>query len=98
MGQDSTVKSGSIYPMTLSKQLRLQRLSLCRCFGCYNCTFPLLTGAALQLPFILLVDSGGAFLPLQAEIFNRGGNIFKNQAVSQAYYSVPHVCYLKQFT
>ena len=37
-----------------------------------------------RLPMIMLVDSGGAFLPLQSEIFpdaDDGGRIFYNQAV-----------------
>ncbi|RUS85170.1 hypothetical protein EGW08_007074 [Elysia chlorotica] len=34
-----------------------------------------------RLPCIYLVDSAGAFLPLQAEIFNMGGRSFYNQAV-----------------
>jgi len=40
-----------------------------------------------RLPFIYLVDSGGAFLPLQSEIFpddQHGGRIFYNQAVISA--------------
>jgi acetyl-CoA carboxylase carboxyltransferase component len=37
-----------------------------------------------RLPFIALIDSGGAFLPLQSEVFpdaDDGGRIFYNQAV-----------------
>ena len=37
-----------------------------------------------RLPFIMLVDSGGAFLPLQSEIFpdvDDGGRVFYNQAI-----------------
>ncbi|KAK3803849.1 hypothetical protein RRG08_029441 [Elysia crispata] len=34
-----------------------------------------------RLPCIYLVDSAGAFLPLQAEIFNMGGRSFYNEAV-----------------
>jgi acetyl-CoA carboxylase carboxyltransferase component len=37
-----------------------------------------------RLPFIYLIDSGGAFLPLQSEVFpdaDDGGRIFYNQAV-----------------
>jgi acetyl-CoA carboxylase carboxyltransferase component len=37
--------------------------------------------AALRLPSILLMDSSGAYLPLQAEIFNRGGRTFYNEAM-----------------
>ena len=37
-----------------------------------------------KIPCLYLVDSGGAFLPLQAEIFpdvKHGGRSFRNQAV-----------------
>lgn len=34
-----------------------------------------------KLPCIYLVDSAGAFLPLQSEIFNMGGRSFYNEAV-----------------
>uniref|UniRef100_UPI00398F047E biotin-dependent 3-methylcrotonyl-coenzyme A carboxylase beta1 subunit n=1 Tax=Pristiophorus japonicus TaxID=55135 RepID=UPI00398F047E len=40
-----------------------------------------------RLPCIYLVDSGGAFLPLQAEIFpdkNQGGRMFYNEAMMSA--------------
>src|SRR4029078_13541321 len=33
-----------------------------------------------HLPCVYLVDSGGAFLPLQSEIFTPGGRIFYNEA------------------
>ncbi|MEW5913281.1 MAG: carboxyl transferase domain-containing protein [Thermodesulfobacteriota bacterium] len=47
-----------------------------------------------RLPLIYLVDSGGAFLPLQSEIFpdvDDGGRIFYNQAVLSKL-GVPQVC------
>jgi acetyl-CoA carboxylase carboxyltransferase component len=37
-----------------------------------------------HLPCVYLVDSGGAFLPLQADIFTPGGRIFYNEAVMSA--------------
>ncbi|XP_015211971.1 biotin-dependent 3-methylcrotonyl-coenzyme A carboxylase beta1 subunit [Lepisosteus oculatus] len=40
-----------------------------------------------RLPCVYLVDSGGAFLPLQAELFpdkNHGGRIFYNEAIMSA--------------
>ena len=37
-----------------------------------------------RLPCVYLVDSGGAFLPLQSEIFTPGGKIFYNEAVMSA--------------
>ncbi|EDO46914.1 predicted protein, partial [Nematostella vectensis] len=45
-----------------------------------------------RLPLIFLVDSGGAFLPLQAEIFpETGGRTFYNEAVMSSC-GVPVVC------
>ncbi|CAB1446669.1 unnamed protein product [Pleuronectes platessa] len=40
-----------------------------------------------RLPCVYLVDSGGAFLPLQSEIFpdkNQGGRVFYNEAIMSA--------------
>ena len=40
-----------------------------------------------HLPCLYLVDSGGAFLPLQADLFpdkEHGGRVFRNQAVLSA--------------
>ena len=47
-----------------------------------------------RLPIIYLVDSGGAFLPLQSEIFpdvDDGGRIFYNQALISKM-GIPQVC------
>jgi len=47
-----------------------------------------------RLPLIYLVDSGGAFLPLQSEIFpdaDDGGRIFYNQAVLSKK-GIPQIC------
>ena len=47
-----------------------------------------------RLPLIYLVDSGGAYLPLQSEIFpdaDDGGRIFYNQAVISKM-GVPQIC------
>src|SRR5690625_4162110 len=63
---DSTVKGGTYYPMTVKKHLRAQEIAL-----------------ENNLPCIYMVDSGGAFLPLQDEVFpDRAhfGRIFYNQA------------------
>jgi acetyl-CoA carboxylase carboxyltransferase component len=60
-------KGGTVFPITLKKQLRAQEIS-----------------RKNHIPSIYVVDSGGAFLPLQAEIFpdrNHGGRTFRNQAV-----------------
>ncbi|RLB41033.1 MAG: methylcrotonoyl-CoA carboxylase, partial [Deltaproteobacteria bacterium] len=47
-----------------------------------------------RLPIIYLVDSGGAYLPLQSEIFpdaDDGGRIFYNQAVISKM-GIPQIC------
>jgi 3-methylcrotonyl-CoA carboxylase beta subunit len=67
IGNDVTVKGGTLYPLTVQKQLRAQQIAL-----------------ENRLPCVYLVDSGGAFLPLQAEIFTPGGRIFYNEAVMSA--------------
>src|SRR5213083_3719282 len=63
---DSTIKGGTYYPMTVKKHLRAQEIA-----------------RENRLPCIYLVDSGGANLPNQAEIFpdrEHFGRIFFNQA------------------
>ncbi|XP_031561155.1 methylcrotonoyl-CoA carboxylase beta chain, mitochondrial-like [Actinia tenebrosa] len=45
-----------------------------------------------RLPLVFLIDSGGAFLPLQAEIFpETGGRVFYNEAVMSAN-GIPVIC------
>ncbi|GBN33714.1 putative methylcrotonoyl-CoA carboxylase beta chain, mitochondrial [Araneus ventricosus] len=64
---DATVKGGTFFPVTVTKQIRMQQLAYLN-----------------KLPCIYLVDSGGAFLPLQADIFpdrDHGGRTFYNEAV-----------------
>ena len=66
LANDSTVKGGSYYPLTVKKHLRAQEVA-----------------QENRLPCVYLVDSGGAFLPLQAEVFpdrEHFGRIFYNQA------------------
>ena len=63
---DSTVKGGTYYPLTVKKHLRAQEIA-----------------EENRLPCIYLVDSGGANLPHQAEVFpdrDHFGRIFYNQA------------------
>lgn len=70
VANDSTVKGGTYYPVTIRKHIRAQQIA--RQNG---------------LPCIYLVDSGGAFLPLQDEIFpdeNQFGTIFRNIAEMSA--------------
>ncbi len=67
---DSTVKGGTYYPMTVKKHLRAQEIA-----------------EACHLPCVYLVDSGGANLPNQDEVFpdrDHFGRIFYNQAQMSA--------------
>src|SRR6187455_3039306 len=67
---DSTIKGGTYYPITVKKHLRAQEIALQN-----------------RLPCIYLVDSGGAFLPRQDEVFpdrEHFGRIFYNQATMSA--------------
>jgi len=64
IANDGTVKGGTFYPITITKQLRLQEIA-----------------KRNRLPCLAVVDTGGAFLPLQADIFMAGGRGFGNQAV-----------------
>jgi len=66
VANDSTVKGGVYYPLTVKKHLRAQQIAL-----------------ENHLPCVYLVDSGGANLPYQAEVFPdelHFGRIFFNQA------------------
>lgn len=66
VANDSTVKGGSYYPITVKKHLRAQEIAM-----------------ENRLPCIYLVDSGGANLPRQDEVFpdkEHFGRIFYNQA------------------
>lgn len=66
VANDSTVKGGSYYPITVKKHLRAQTIA-----------------EENKLPCIYLVDSGGANLPRQADVFpdkEHFGRIFFNQA------------------
>ena len=63
---DSTIKGGTYFPMTVKKHLRAQEVA-----------------RENRLPCIYLVDSGGANLPHQIEVFpdrEHFGRIFYNQA------------------
>ncbi|KAF1816073.1 carboxyl transferase [Eremomyces bilateralis CBS 781.70] len=66
VANDSTVKGGTYYPITVKKHLRAQAVA-----------------EENRLPCIYLVDSGGANLPHQADVFpdrDHFGRIFFNQA------------------
>ncbi|MHB2168091.1 carboxyl transferase domain-containing protein [Alsobacter sp. R-9] len=63
---DSTIKGGTYYPMTVKKHLRAQEIA-----------------RENRLPCVYLVDSGGANLPHQTDVFpdrEHFGRIFYNQA------------------
>ncbi|NXX89592.1 MCCB carboxylase, partial [Centropus bengalensis] len=70
MANDATVKGGTMYPIGVKKQLRVQEIAMQN-----------------RLSTVYLVDSGGAFLPLQSELFPdkwHGGRAFYNQAIMSA--------------
>jgi 3-methylcrotonyl-CoA carboxylase beta subunit len=70
VGNDSTIKGGTYFPMTVKKHLRAQEIARDN-----------------RLPCIYLVDSGGANLPHQTEVFpdrEHFGRIFYNQATLSA--------------
>ena len=67
---DSTIKGGTYYPLTVKKHLRAQEIA-----------------RENRLPCLYLVDSGGANLPHQTEVFpdrEHFGRIFYNQATLSA--------------
>lgn len=51
VANDATVKGGTVYPITLQKQLRAQEIA-----------------EQNHLPTVYVIESGGAFLPLQVGI------------------------------
>src|SRR5262249_58934330 len=70
IANDATVKGGTLFPESIKKHFRAQRIA-----------------AENRLPCIYLVDSGGAFLPLQDEVFpdeQHFGGTFYNQATLSA--------------
>jgi 3-methylcrotonyl-CoA carboxylase beta subunit len=70
VANDSTVKGGAYFPLTVKKHLRAQTIA-----------------RENRLPCVYLVDSGGANLPYQAEVFpdhDHFGRIFFNQAQMSA--------------
>jgi 3-methylcrotonyl-CoA carboxylase beta subunit len=70
VANDSTIKGGTYFPMTVKKHLRAQEIA-----------------RENRLPCVYLVDSGGANLPHQTEVFpdrEHFGRIFYNQAMMSA--------------
>ena len=83
LANDATVKGGTLYPVTVKKQLRAQRIAI-----------------ENRLPCVYLVDSGGAFLPLQADLFadeTHGGRIFYNEAIMSAM-GIPQIAVVMGFS
>ena len=83
LANDATVKGGTLYPVTVKKQLRAQRIAI-----------------ENRLPCVYLVDSGGAFLPLQADLFadeSHGGRIFYNEAIMSAM-GIPQIAVVMGFS
>ena len=79
---DSTIKGGTYYPMTVKKHLRAQVIA-----------------RENRLPCINLVDSGGANLPQQTDVFpdrEHFGRIFYNQAVMSSL-SIPQIAVVMGF-
>ncbi|KAF2454013.1 methylcrotonoyl-CoA carboxylase subunit beta [Lineolata rhizophorae] len=76
VANDSTVKGGTYYPITVKKHLRAQAIA-----------------QENRLPCIYMVDSGGANLPHQADVFpdrDHFGRIFYNQAQMSSL-SIPQI-------
>jgi 3-methylcrotonyl-CoA carboxylase beta subunit len=70
VANDSTVKGGAYFPLTVKKHIRAQTIA-----------------QENRLPCVYLVDSGGANLPYQADVFpdqDHFGRIFYNQAQMSA--------------
>src|ERR1700690_1135667 len=70
VANDSTVKGGAYFPITVKKHLRAQKIA-----------------EENRLACVYLVDSGGANLPYQAQVFpdvDHFGRIFYNQAQMSA--------------
>ena len=83
VANDATVKGGTYYPLTVKKHLRAQEIAQQNKLPCIymgECCSVCLHHIA---HVIVAVDSGGAFLPRQAEVFpdrDHFGRIFFNQA------------------
>ena len=72
VANDATVKAGACFPLTIKKILRAQTIA---------------ADKRLAAALIYLVDSSGAFLPMQDEVFpdeDDFGRIFRNNAVLSA--------------
>lgn len=95
VANDATVKGGTYYPITVKKHLRAQEIAEQNNLPC------IYMGTPLSFPFFLiLVDSGGANLPTQADVFpdrDHFGRIFYNQATMSAK-KIPQISIVRPFT
>lgn len=81
VANDATVKGGTYYPITVKKHLRAQEIAEQNNLPC------IYMGTPLSPLLLILVDSGGANLPTQADVFpdrDHFGRIFYNQATMSA--------------
>jgi 3-methylcrotonyl-CoA carboxylase beta subunit len=67
IANDSSLKGGAWYPLTVEKIVRALKIAL-----------------ENRIPVVNLIDSGGAFLPLQDEIYALAGKIFQTQCLLSA--------------
>ncbi|MCW2985364.1 MAG: methylcrotonoyl-CoA carboxylase [Conexibacter sp.] len=67
IANDSSLKGGAWYPLTVKKIVRALQIA-----------------QENRLPVVNLIDSGGAYLPLQDEIYSLAGKIFQTQCLLSA--------------
>lgn len=82
IANDATVKAGTYYPLTVKKQLRAQEIARENRLPCIYLGESEACGKIYR-KFFVLVDSGGANLPRQADVFpdkEHFGRTFYNQA------------------
>jgi acetyl-CoA carboxylase carboxyltransferase component len=85
-----SVKGGTYYPITVKKHLRAQEIARenSKFIDLFFIRFAHIYRYVIGLPCLYLVDSGGANLPHQAQVFpdrENFGRIFFNQARSKCY-------------
>lgn len=89
IANDATVKAGTYYPMTVKKQLRAQEIARENRLPCIylgKSSIERVEYDVFCFVFVL-VDSGGANLPRQADVFpdkEHFGRTFYNQATMSA--------------
>ncbi|KAG5463530.1 MAG: carboxyl transferase, partial [Olpidium bornovanus] len=85
VANDPTVKGGTYYPITVKKHLRAQEIARENRLPCFGFSHRLTGCRSSSTSFA--VDSGGANLPRQADVFpdrDHFGRIFYNQATMSA--------------